>query len=413
MRFEASFPYVSFSPHLLMTLWCSVCRKHKPETAFEITKDNKTAYRSKLTCTQCNLKWIKCFHTPSNILQIEKLNDYSFIMVSSTNTISIYNTWTHQWIKPTSLPLFVNKIRSIGIDYDLQQLYIVTLSNESKKKFTIISRFAYNSNLNFSEISQVKIKNNFINQKDDYLSISSIFVDSRFHFIRHKNKGKTKQVSIHYIYDTQTQKIKQVYEFKSYYKQCALFHLKTQNILVMLRVIDHKSMLVACYSIESEKWNEKTKTYREYQNCSRFGFVLSKDQKRLVKFGGVYKKPKYGRAGKNKMQNVMSDKIQIMEIRTLWNNNMDFKQGKYHQCPLKDEYIALETGDGTEYFRLIILAYFAMCWIDENKDDKLNIPILPLDIINLICLMHERESFIHLFAKKQEVHYKINSKYIW
>ena len=159
---------------------------------------------------------------------------------------------------------------------------------------------------------------------------------------------------------------------------------------------------VVYYLFETGKWSFEWHTILRYgvmdmlRNCA---YVVSDDGKFLIIFGEY--------------------EILVMNIQN--SGRFETYRSKI-KCPkgFKPRFAVL-SGEEIMHRHSLIFGYYRSCWIGDDDNNKI-MPIVPLEIVNIICCMYGKEIFIHVFSKRRHPkktvsqrsrimgHFKINAE---
>ena len=343
-----------------------------------------------------NTSWIQCNKISFEISQIIKLNNYTFLISSKSNKVYIYQTQNDQLTQQINLNIAVN-IKSIAFDQDSKELWILGVFNKNKGR---IMRFKYNHNHKKSTFSSLQFIE--LGKFSDLWTVSSVFADGKYHFIRDRYRNILQcdsmahryiRTGFHFIYDPNTKKVHQpqtaIYPF--YGEPLIYFKEQSKPILYFFLRMD----TLRTYSFITNQWSEiqtLDSIRRDSWRAVCHGCMLSEDKKRMLIFGAVA-------GGKLKIyeidcnDNIYKNKAKCRTIgfpKLLWSSCA---------CTRRDCVILSSNNDVIN--PLFMSGYYRICWNDKN------VPILPLEIVEIICFMN-KERFIHAFSKRDGFHFKLD-----
>ena len=365
---------------------CSMCHENKPSANFskEQIKNNKT-------CKQSVSKYFP-------ILEIMKLDNYNFIMLSRRNTIHIYHSINNKWSTPENMQNLEDK-KSITVDYNEKHLYILSeVPSDKPHPVGILSKYKYHYNVKSAKFSCIPCTGTIEISLKTKQRVFTRVVDNLYHMILPSEEEALQiSTSSHLIYDLDKNIKKDEYILTTAspnnYDHFFLYMPKKQQLLRMELSVKRLSAkrnpyrTVRMFSIENKIWTngEEMKINRQS------GRILTVDERYMISFGGY-----------------RNCEILIVDLESCYADNAtEYKVMKsIMKCPLNSTYHALLTEVGG-VDDLLILGYFRKCWLIKWKVNVMNIPILPLEIVNFIGIMVGGDLMVHLFTRDSGLHYEI------
>lgn len=205
----------------------------------------------------------------------------------------------------------------------------------------------------------------------DFANCSSVFVNDEFHIFGGWNQNK------HCMLDKEKNKIIELHEFEcDDIMHCGAVYIPTkQAIFVFGGGSDND--LIFSYSIFNKKCRKMD--LKLPIKLSRFGYVLTKDNRFIILFGGL------------------TTGFQDIDTIYIWNlETMQFRESET-KCPIPDTFYAVIMGN-TEKDEKLIQGFIR----NEFED----ISFIPNDVINLIVSWYSDEE-IHLFDDREGRHWRI------
>eukprot|EP01083_Nonionella_stella_P160928 526523_1 len=184
-------------------------------------------------------------------------------------------------------------------------------------------------------------------------------------------------------------KWKQMYRFNwsSGNYGSALLYVKSRKCMLLMGGYDysvyHKLDSVWCCNTNSLQWSESPSKMPYKVNM--FGYVLSYDERFVIIFGG------------EKENKSNSNEIWILDLHT-----MTWMPSNVH-CPKSACYHAVLISNQSTS---------TLCVSGWMRMQKLGLPALPLDVLDLICKWYSQET-VHLFQRSNNFHWTINLKHIF
>ena len=372
---------------------CDGCQKNKPKSCFSGTQIKK---RSKRKCKQCviiankaqQIKkeaipqfWSECNKIPLDIFQIIKLNNHKFLIISHGNNMYIYDTINDKWIKVPDIQ-YTNNIKSIAYNHNNQQLFIFIIINNK----TRIMRFKYHDRINiFSALQPLYLSQHFLYSED----LSSIFINGEYHIIQNNEL-------LHQCLNSKTKEFEKIAQFDDYLclQEALLINNKPQNKLYLFQGIEW----FKAYSFDNKKWSKwKQIKVEQASEMEYYGHSLNRNGTQLTLFT-----QRYCWRYKNWIEMI------VIDMNTFEVTQTSIKHG----IPkFKVSSVIISTNDIIDH--KFIYDYYTLYWIDNKGTDNNNnnIPILPLEIVNVIYNMIEKERLIHLFSNDKRC-YRLNMKYL-
>eukprot|EP01084_Bolivina_argentea_P200741 343228_1 len=383
-----------------MSLICSLCNESKHKYDFSKSQIRKNRSKKCKDCIKSKRKhqWNECAKYPTKLGKSDliKINQINFISFSTK--CYIYNIITEKWTVLFEISN-LNNIHAITIDYNNNEIYILT---KGKHKVKILT---FKHDKPYQTMKTLKLNNRF----DKNENISSIFANHQYHLIRTcelprrylDNKipdiidflvqnnfqmGYDK-MSYHYIWNKQQTKLDKIHKFDGNKSECKLIYIKSKDMILLINIDTYYEPCESfCYSLKHSKWRKWKINFRNklaFENWITHSYILTADERFVIFFG-------------------TRDEIAVLDVM-----KQKVIQNKI-KCPKGGPYKAVLM-NGHVRVRSLISAYYISCW---NKLNVTNIPVLPMEINEMILNIYGEETFVHLVSCNGTSHYKINVKNI-